>query len=186
MPQQSWPTADVEGVPKVFPPSPSAAETTGLYHHDLHLNNILVSDEGEITAVLDWECVSALPLWMATRPPKFLDEPVREEEPEPEMYADETPQESAADTEEGSVSGQEKKELYFIHLMEYEATLLRKVYHAKLKELWPGWPVEENNAEVDFLQAVSLCDGPWGKRVGIWADRLKRGEAIQLDVTGLG
>lgn len=173
-------------VPKVFPPSPSAAETTGLYHHDLHLNNILVSDEGEITAVLDWECVSALPLWMATRPPKFLDEPVREEEPEAEMYADETPQESAADTEEGSVSGQEKNELYYIHLMEYEATLLREVYHVKLKELGPGWPVEENNAEVDFLQAVSLCDGPWGKRVGIWADRLKRGEVIQLDVTGLG
>lgn len=171
-------------VPKVFPPSPSAAETTGLYHHDLHLNNILVSDQGDITAVLDWECVSALPLWMATRPPKFLDEPVREEEPVAEMYADKTPEESAADAQTGGASGQEKNELYYIHRMEYEATQLRKVYEARLKELWPGWPLGERNAEVDFFQAVSLCDGPWGKRVGRWADRLERGEVVRLDDTG--
>jgi hypothetical protein len=163
-------------IPKVFPPSPDVAETTGLYHHDLHLNNILVSDQGEITAVLDWECVSALPLWMATRPPKFLDEPVREEEPLAEDYADNTPQEFAA-------SGQEKNELYYIHRMEYEATQLRKVYEARLKELWPGWPLGESNAEVDFFQAVSLCDGLWGKRVGRWADRLERGEVVRLDDT---
>ncbi|KAK4173420.1 phosphotransferase enzyme family-domain-containing protein [Triangularia setosa] len=69
-------------VPKMFPPALDEPETTGLYHHDLHLDNILVNEEGEITAVLDCECVSAMPLWMATKVPKFLDEPAREEEPQ--------------------------------------------------------------------------------------------------------
>jgi len=141
--------------PKVFPPSPDVAETTALYHHDLHINNILVSDQGEITAVLDWECVSALPLWVATRPPKFLEEPVREEEPLAEDYADTV-----------------NDDLYGIHRMEYEATQLRKVYETRLKELWPGWPLGEKDVEVDFYQAVSLCDGPWRKWVGKWVDRL--------------
>lgn len=131
-------------VPKVFPPT-DESEATGLYHHDLHLNNILVNEEGEITAVLDWECVSALPLWMSTIVPKFLDEPDREEEPRRDAYADETPEESAAAAgkreDPDYLDNEGKTELYFEHRMEYEATQLRKVYEARLRELWPEWPL---------------------------------------------
>ncbi|KAK3317050.1 hypothetical protein B0H66DRAFT_576669 [Apodospora peruviana] len=152
-------------VSKVFFPSTSIQEqrpeTTALYHHDLHLNNILVGETGEITAVLDWECVLAMPLWMATKLPKFLEGPVREEEPLMDAYAD---------TKHGR-----KNELYFIHRMEYEATELRKVYNARLKELWPEWPVEdmEKNAEImDLFEAIEL-----------WADCVLGGEIVRFDIT---
>jgi Ser/Thr protein kinase RdoA (MazF antagonist) len=35
---------------------------TALYHDDLNLHNILFNKEGEITAIVDWECVSAMPM----------------------------------------------------------------------------------------------------------------------------
>ncbi|KAK0758527.1 hypothetical protein N5P37_008926 [Trichoderma harzianum] len=60
-------------LPKVSPPDLTTSESSALQHHDLNLNNILVNEQGEVTAVLDWEYVSALPLWMLTQMPKFLD-----------------------------------------------------------------------------------------------------------------
>ncbi|KAF2255934.1 kinase-like protein [Trematosphaeria pertusa] len=172
-------------VPKVFPSTLDESETTGLYHHDLHLNNILVNEEGEITAVLDWECVSALPLWMLTKVPKFLDEPVREEEPQRDTYADKTPEESAAaagkHNDPGYLDSDGKNELYFIHRMEYEATQLRKVYKAKLRELWPEWPLEESYVKIDFFQAISQCDGIWVKKTRRWADYMEKGETVRLE-----
>ncbi|KAK3361643.1 hypothetical protein B0T24DRAFT_724799 [Lasiosphaeria ovina] len=41
-------------VPKFFPPALEEPETTAPYHHDLHLKNILMNEQGEITAILDW------------------------------------------------------------------------------------------------------------------------------------
>jgi hypothetical protein len=172
-------------VPKVFPPTLDESETTGLYHHDLHLNNILVNEEGEITAVLDWECVSALPLWMLTQVPKFLDGPVREEEPQRDIYADETPKESAAAAGKRNdpdyLDSEGKNELYFIHRMEYEATQLRKVYEARLRELSLEWPLEESHVKIDFFQAISQCDGIWVKKTRRWADGMEKGETVRFE-----
>lgn len=58
-------------VPKMFPEKRSAVSTF-LWHEDLSLENILVDHEGNITAVLDWECVSTMPSWVATRTPLVL------------------------------------------------------------------------------------------------------------------
>ncbi|KAK4150334.1 kinase-like protein [Chaetomidium leptoderma] len=172
-------------VPKVFPPTLDESETMGLYHHDLHLNNILVNEEGEITAVLDWECVSALPLWMSTNLPKFLDEPAREEEPQRDGYADETPEESAAAAGKRNdpdyLDSEGKNELYFIHRMEYEATQLRKVYEARMRELWPEWPLEESYVKIDFFEAISQCDGIWVKKSRRWADCIEKGETVRFE-----
>lgn len=173
-------------VPKIFPPTlDSEPETTALYHHDLHLNNILVNEEGEITGVLDWECISAMPLWMSTNVPKFLDEPAREEEPQRDAYADELPEESAAKrgkhNDPGYLDNEGKNELYFIHRMEYEATQLRKVYEARLKELWPEWPLEESYTKIDLFNAISQCDGIWVKKTCRWADCIERGETVRLE-----
>lgn len=51
-------------LPTVFPPNASAAESSVLVHDDLSMQNILVDSDGKITGVIDWECVSALPLIM--------------------------------------------------------------------------------------------------------------------------
>ncbi|KAK3293047.1 phosphotransferase enzyme family-domain-containing protein [Chaetomium fimeti] len=172
-------------LPKIFPPTLDRPEITGLYHHDLHLNNILVDEQGGITAVLDWECVSALPLWMLTQVPKFIDGPLREEEPQRDSYADETPEEAAAAAEERNnpdyLDNEGKNELYFIHKMEYEVTQLRKTYEARLRELWPERPLEESSVKNDFFQAVSQCDGIWVKETRRWADCLERGETVRFE-----
>lgn len=168
--------------PRSSPTALDESEATGLYHHDLHLNNILVNGEGEIAAVLDWECVSALPLWMLTKAPKFLDWPAREEEPQRDTYADETPKASVAPARKrNDLDNGGKNELYYIHGMEYETTQLRKVYEARLRELWLDRPLEESHVETDFFQAVSQCDGICVKKTRRWADRMAKGEIVRLE-----
>ena len=174
-------------LPKIFPPpsDQDQPDPTAPYHHDLHLNNILVNAEGQITAIIDWECVSTMPIWMLTMVPKFLDEPVREEEPQKEMYADATADESAEKGGDGypESEGGAKNKLYYDHQMEYEATQLRKVYQSRLSELCPGWAVDsdKHHAEMDLFKAISQCDGVWVKKVGRWADAMERGETTRFD-----
>lgn len=168
-------------VSKVFPPplDDEMPVPTALYHQDLHLDNILVNEEGKITAIIDWECVSAMPLWMlAPLVPKFLDEPAREEEPIEAVYANK-PADERADSEDTEYS------LYYIHLMEWEATQLRKVYKARLSELCRERPLakylsDDFHGEIDLIQAVSICDGIWVKKVGRWVDSMEKGEMIRL------
>lgn len=60
-----------EMLPSIFPQG-RTAESTSLYHDDLSMQNILVDEAGNLTAVIDWECVSALPLWRACQIPALL------------------------------------------------------------------------------------------------------------------
>ncbi|KAJ4856178.1 phosphotransferase enzyme family domain-containing protein [Trichoderma breve] len=170
-------------LPKVFPQDLTTSESSALQHHDLNLNNILVNEQGEVTAVLDWECVSVLPLWMLTQVPKFLDGEPREDEPQRDIYADETPEEAAAEADRRNdpdyQDNEGKNELYWIHKLEYEQTQLRKVYKARLKELCPEW-VEESPLQNDFYEAVSQCDGIWKKKARRWAERVEKGEAVRF------
>jgi hypothetical protein len=170
-------------LPKVFPPDLNRPEPSALHHHDLHLDNILVDEQGELTAVIDWECVSALPLWKARQVPKFLDGKPREDEPQRDVYADETPEEAAEEAgrrnDPGYLDNEGKDELYWIHKMEYETTQLRKVYNAKLEELCPDW-VEENPLKDDFYEAVLQCDGLWTKKARRWVECTEKGESIRF------
>lgn len=170
-------------LPKVFPEDQEDDVATALYHDDLSLHNILVNEQGEITAVVDWESVSAMPMWMATMIPKFLDGERREEEPIRDIYADEVPTESAETRKEGYIDdldNEGKNQLYWIHLMEYETTKLRAVYEASLRQLWPDWPLEENHMKVDFFEAVLQCSsGIFVKKVDRWVDSIQRGNSIR-------
>ncbi|KAF9768668.1 hypothetical protein IL306_013978 [Fusarium sp. DS 682] len=170
-------------LPKVFPPDLSTSEPSALHHQDLNLDNILVNDRGEVTAVLDWECVSALPLWMLSQVPKFLDDDPREEEPQRDSYANEKPEEAVEEADKRNdpdyLDNEGKNELYWIHQMEYETTQLRKVYKASLEELCPG-SVEESPLKDDFYDAVLQCDGIWKKRVRIWAECIEKGDFVRF------
>ncbi|KAL2867579.1 phosphotransferase enzyme family-domain-containing protein [Aspergillus lucknowensis] len=138
-------------LPKIFPSIQNPPERSVIWHLDLSLSNILVNEEGEITAVIDWECVSAMPLWMATQPPKFLDDSTREKEPQREDYADESDTESDhMDREvDDSLDDEGKNELFWIYMMEYETTQLRRLYNASMRQFHPGW---ENQAEDSALK----------------------------------
>ncbi|KAK4097668.1 kinase-like protein [Parathielavia hyrcaniae] len=166
-------------LPKIFPAVLNPAEQTVLWHDDLSLQNILVDDDGKVTALIDWECVSCEPLWVAAEMPKFLLGNVREEEPRRDGYAD------ASDDVMGSeeLDDEGKDGLYWIHLMEYETTQLRKVYAAKMKELWPQWETEVAYGALkrDFLGAVGRCAAGWYlKRVEQWIGAVEVGTFPRL------
>lgn len=168
--------------PKVFPKIQDSPEVTAIWHEDLNLNNILVDDEGKITAIVDWECVSALQIWMAGNMPEFLIDGGRQEEPKREDYMDETPLGSFASEHDDTddLDNEGKNRLYWIHLMEYEVTRLQEVYDAKLRQLWPDRPVKDERVKLDFLDAILQCSVGFGlKKVGTWADSIERGELIR-------
>lgn len=69
----------LEVLPQVFTSSESESEEPSiLFHDDLSFQNILIDDDGKMVAVIDWECVSALPLWRACQFPAFLEGRARE------------------------------------------------------------------------------------------------------------
>ncbi|KAL3476605.1 phosphotransferase enzyme family-domain-containing protein [Aspergillus californicus] len=175
-------------LPKVFHPLQSPPERSVIWHQDLSLSNILINEQGEITAVIDWECVSAMPLWMATQTPKFLNGSTRDKEPKRATYGDENativaPLKDGKEEEEDELDNEGKNELYWIHLMEYETTQLRQSYNASMRQLYPGWDnlVEDSAFKQDFAGAVFRCAfGFHLKRISQWIDAIERGEFPRL------
>lgn len=178
-------------LPKLFSPQSSTEEqeTTGLCHSDLHLNNILINDDGEISAVLDWECVSALPLWMASQVPKFLDWPARPEEPQRDAYGNVRPEgstegfEYAEKEEDKDLDHEGKTSLYWEHKMEHDATVLREVWETKMKQLWPdGWPLDNRTCDkYQFYRAIEQCHTFWVQRSNRWADCFAEGRVMTYE-----
>lgn len=177
-------------LPKIFPSIQNPAERTALYHHDLGLANILIDEEGKLTAIIDWECVSTMPIWMTTRVPKFLRGKTREEDPKRDTYADETPPASPMSSlkEEIAADGLDnegKDSLYWMHLMEYDQTQLRKVYHDKMMSLLPDWDLKivDSKLQCGFYDAVVRCStGFHLKGILQWTDKIEAGEQADLDV----
>ncbi|KAI0549083.1 phosphotransferase enzyme family-domain-containing protein [Xylaria curta] len=172
-------------LPEVFTrTSEGYAESTVLWHDDLNLCNILVDDKGEITAIVDWECVSALPLWMTADMPRYLKEESQQEEPIRDNYANETLEESLASQncdDPDELDNEGKISLYWIHRMEYEATQLREVYKIRLRQLWPEWPLQDSDVKLDFYEATLQCSaGVFLKMVNRWVDHIERGDIIRL------
>lgn len=177
-------------LPKIFPSIQDPAERTVIFHHDMDLANILIDDQANLTAILDWECVSALPVWRSTRVPKFLWGRTREEEPVRESYADETPPASPTSSkgkiaDDDELDNEGKDSLYWMHLMDYDQTQLRKVYHDKMRSLWPDWELEiaESKLKFEFLDAVTMLPiGLFLGRIAKWLDKLEAGELAELNI----
>ena len=64
-------------VHRLFLRTSQLPEPTMITHDDLNNHNIMVNDNGKLMGVLDWACVSALPLWKACYYPRFLQGPSR-------------------------------------------------------------------------------------------------------------
>jgi hypothetical protein len=182
-------------LPKIFPSLVHPSEPTILWHDDLSLQNILLDDKGKITAVLDWECVSTKPIWLVTNMmPKFLQGPTREEEPKRDRYADSS-ETAESPTREDDLDDEGKNGLYWIHLMEYEQTMLRKVYVQYMTDVDPlrrihdmallfeKWCREAAHSplKVDFLGAVDRCADGWHlKGIEKWIDAVEGGTFPRL------
>jgi hypothetical protein len=172
---------------RIFPSVQHPPERTALWHDDLSLQNIMVDDDNKMSAIIDWEFVSAMPLWATTQMPQLLVGPTRDEKPVREEYADETPEEAEASRQDMGGDGLDnegKNELYWIHLMEYEQTQLRNVYEQRMRQSWPSWDedVADGALKVDFLGAVDRCADGWNLRgVKQWIGAIEGGEFPRLD-----
>ncbi|KAL9564570.1 hypothetical protein ACKAV7_011022 [Fusarium commune] len=148
---------------RIFP-FPAEAETTVLYHDDLHGNNILVDDAGNITGIVDWECVSIVPLWKACGIPQFLFDQPRWTEPDRRRYRHDA---------NGGIS-----ELYYKHLHQYETTRLREVFLGEMERLDPRWMDIHKKTQLlrDFDFAVQFCnDVAVLKHIVKWAEAVEAG-----------
>jgi aminoglycoside phosphotransferase (APT) family kinase protein len=147
------------------PPVPgSEPERTMILHDDLSRHNTLVDDNGNLTAVVDWECISAVPLWSACQIPPFLQGKHRDEKPVKAIYQHD---------EDGYVD-----ELFWEHLDDYELTQLRRVFLAEMERLQPKWVhvFESSQRQRDFDLAVSGCNGSFLiRRIWNWLDDVEKG-----------
>ena len=170
-------------LPKIFPSVQHPPERTVLWHDDLSLQNIMVDEKGAITAVIDWECVSTMPLWVATQMPEFLRGVDREREPRRDEYGDEHAEKEISSEGFDDLDNEGKCDLYWIHLMEYEQTQLRKVYSENMSRLWAGWDetVADSTLRTDFLGAVLRCaEGFALPQIETWVTAVNRGEFLGL------
>jgi hypothetical protein len=170
-------------LPKIFPSLQHPPERSFIWHADLSLQNIMVDDEGNITAVIDWECVSAVPFWAAAQVPKFLIHGDREEEPQKDQYGDEDPDAVKTTPDEEGLDNEGKNPLYWDHLMDYDMTQLRKVFNARMQELRPNW--DEETAEIslraDFLEAVNRCGAGFSLGdIDEWVQAVEKGNFVTL------
>ncbi|OCL02706.1 kinase-like protein [Glonium stellatum] len=154
-------------LPTIFLDDPERAESFALLHHDLSFQNILVDDNGKLVGVVDWECVSTMPLWKVCQQPQFLDIRERNEMPQEEDFSRD---------KNGEVN-----ELYRIHMMEYELTRLRQFFYEEIERIEPAWIQEHRKStlKADFELAVETCDNDLCMRhIQEWLDELESGRVV--------
>ncbi|KAN0081905.1 Phosphotransferase enzyme family domain containing protein [Elaphomyces granulatus] len=150
-------------VSEIFPDCDQDLEPSMLFHDDLNQHNILVDDNGILTGVVDWECVSALPLWKACDYPCFLESKSR--------YAEEL--------DRNKYDKDDPDTLYWEHLMEYEQTKLRRYFLDEMRQLEPKWieVFESATTKRDFYVAIQNCDDVFMRRhINDWLDDIDSGK----------
>jgi hypothetical protein len=89
-------------------------------------------ERGALTAILDWECISTVPLWKAFEYPVFPQGQLRDEKPQHGEYFWPEPEQIA--------SGEEYEQVLFgEHMLEYDQTRLRPIFEEEMQKLVPRW-----------------------------------------------
>ena len=139
-------------------------EEFALHHSDIHQHNLILDPKtGKLQALVDWECVSVMPLWKVCQIPKFIHSKERKEKPLSEYY----------DT------GTDGELLYAAHLYDYEDTRLREEFLAEMARLAPQWIEEHQKSKMkmDFERALWWSDDfTKTERVSAWLDHIEAGE----------
>lgn len=146
---------------RLFPCESDIEEPTVITHGDLNFHNILVNEAGDLTGVLDWECVSALPLWKACYYPQFLQGFERLEKPDPGLYLDPDP------------------EWYEADLREWEVTILREVFIDEMRKVEPAWVQVFDSSYLlrEFDTALEYVNSEISRKdVNKWVDAVLGGD----------
>ncbi|KAI1069136.1 hypothetical protein LB507_006102 [Fusarium sp. FIESC RH6] len=165
-------------IPTLF--SDTTPERTVVWHDDLSLSNMIIDEDGNLNGIIDWECISTIPIWAATDTPSFLRSQDRHDEPRPERYYRRAPK---VDIYGRDDEGLDDK--YWRDLEDYEFTILRAHYDSCRRHHNP-WckndlPKDEK-LKYDFLDAINLCRAQdLGGAVDEWIDELEEGNIIALE-----
>lgn len=165
-----------EILPTVFLPNASASEQTVLFHNNLSMHNLIIDEQAHLTTIMDWEGVSAVPLWRACQLPALFDERIREEMPNKETYAADSDEED--DKDDDGLDNEGITDLYWEHLLEYEMTQLRKLFVEEMEKESPEWVavMKQSTLKAYFERAVDDCDNGWSNKViKQWVDSLVGG-----------
>ncbi|KAI0829584.1 kinase-like protein [Hypoxylon sp. FL0890] len=142
-------------------------EPTVLWHDAISLDNILVDENGMLCGVIDWACVSCLPLYEACQFPAFLQQ-ARDRQVEPL-------------TPHGVAQKQPDSKdilIYERRLRQHELTLLRQLFINEMMDRCPEWVhIFESQKELrDYEAAVQNCDNEFAyKAVERWVDIVEKG-----------
>ncbi|KAJ4138652.1 hypothetical protein NW768_002503 [Fusarium equiseti] len=168
-----------ETAPLVFS---EGSECTVLQHMDLSLRNMMVDENNQLCGIIDWEFALTVPLWAASKVPKFLKDRKRNEKPDPDDYR--PPEPDAEDNDD--LDGEGKCSLYWEHLMEYETTQLRKIYKNYMGERLCSSDVRENGrVKNDFIRAIDDCSiGFCISRIEGWLDEIEKGNFVRYKRIG--
>ena len=151
-------------LPKFFAANTEAGEQCVLCLDNVSQGDIRVSHRGKVTGVVNWGCVSVLPLWKACQVPSFLSKGDRLCDPDITLY---------------QISGKRLKDtLYSQHKMEYEIRQLRLLFLDCMESSEPQWMLEHSKsvAKIDFELAVESCsNAKCLTTVKEWLDRLDSG-----------
>ncbi|OCF31047.1 hypothetical protein I316_07318 [Kwoniella heveanensis BCC8398] len=131
-------------------PSESWSNAMILFAADLLWGNMLIDDEADLVAYIDWEFVSTAPCWAACRLPKIFNER-NYEEPFKEDYPPELDDGTPMPNPNGEVN-----DMYWFDLMDYQCMVLRDIDLAEMATLNPAWMREYREGAVkrEFLELV--------------------------------
>ncbi|TAQ89038.1 hypothetical protein B7494_g2632 [Chlorociboria aeruginascens] len=182
-------------LPIFFPSGTGTSELFVLFHNDLSMQNILVDGDGEITGIIDWECVSTLLLWRASEAPVFLKGRDRNQEPKRDEYAPDNGEEDAGGITKEALDNEGMNSLYWEHQLEYELRMLRGLLSKEMEKVVdipgyvemeasiPEWTdiVQRNAIQADFEEAVQNCDNGWRtNKIKSWLYAMDKGQYWSL------
>lgn len=163
-----------KAIPLFFPPSDTTMpDKTTLFHHDLSFANILTSDEGQVTAILDWECVIAVPSWKACQLPEFL-----VGRPRQKALTPRAPRIMPMGLSEEKAAEWKKEQAWQDRFyeewdVEWDQTRLRDVFKKEMRQVDPEWMhiYEKSAKKRDFDIAVLNCNEElYRKRTHRWLE----------------
>lgn len=174
-------------------PSLSLDETVTTIYHPITAESIIISDEGKVAGLLDWDEVCACPLWAVTEVPDVILGEDHERavtidgfiQSRQSTNREIPPEQHAAFVEAVAVSTNlDMRDCYFEYLLPdlpwlvdsaiyshwpevcaFEKTQMRKVFHATMADLAPDWVDLRSSRRMDMAIAAGLDEMAWGSLV---------------------
>ena len=154
-------------------------EPTMLWHDNLSLDNIFVDRDFVLTGILDWECVSCLPLPQACHLPAFLqmrgttDTELPHTEPTEYSYIDDNFRLPPLTS-------------FYRDVRQYQISACRRIFLEEMETLSPEWleTYRRSADQRDFEAAVQNCDNEFAyERVERWVDAMEEDGKAPGDIS---